>query len=111
MQIRRAEEADAPAIAGLHAKAWQRAYRGQVPDAYLSNFGRPEFVEARTAWWRTMLAEPPPEWRTWIVVSPDRIVGFATTGPSRDADALPGLAEVWGIYLLTNSPRRLDCPR
>jgi hypothetical protein len=33
--VRRATLDDAPAIARVHVAAWQRAYRGQMPDAVL----------------------------------------------------------------------------
>lgn len=34
-QIRLATDADAPAIARIHVRAWQRAYAGIIPDDIL----------------------------------------------------------------------------
>jgi hypothetical protein len=50
--VRRATLADAPAMGRVHVRAWQAAYRGQMPDAYLDGL-RPEDREAH---WEGTLA-------------------------------------------------------
>ncbi len=92
--IRRATIADARAIAEVHVHSWQWAYRGLIPDSYLDRLS----IDSR-ADTRTQLLAAETEGRTWIAEQERRIVGFATTGPSRDADALPGTGEIGAIYL------------
>lgn len=95
--IRIAVEADAAAVAALHVQAWQWAYRSQIPDAYLDALS--DRLDQRTTWWREQLSRPPAEERIWVTSLGERIVGFASTGPSRDPDAAPGIAELGAIYL------------
>jgi hypothetical protein len=51
--IRRATVQDAPALGRLHVRAWQAAYRGQMPDDYLDGL-RPE--ERAAGWERSYAA-------------------------------------------------------
>jgi ribosomal protein S18 acetylase RimI-like enzyme len=95
--IRAAEPADAPALADLHIRAWQWAYRGQLPDAVLD--GLTADLDRRNAFWREALTAPAAESRTWLVESAGRVIGFAAAGPCRDADAAPAAAELYAIYL------------
>jgi ribosomal protein S18 acetylase RimI-like enzyme len=91
--LRRATGADAPAVAAMHIRAWQVAYRGIVPDAHLEGLD----VATRAARYDFDSAAPGvPE--TWIAVDGDDIVGFVAVAPSRDED-LPGLGEVCAIYV------------
>jgi GNAT superfamily N-acetyltransferase len=94
---RPAVAADAGALADLHIRAWQWAYRGQMPDAFLDALAADR--ERRAAWRRDRLARAADDERTWVVEIDGAIVGFADTGPSRDADATPGTAELLAIYL------------
>jgi L-amino acid N-acyltransferase YncA len=87
--IRLAVVSDAPAVAGVHVRSWQAAYRGLMPDSLLDNLS----VEARTAGW----AREIPSGQVWVALSGDQVVGFASAGPSRDADAA---YELYAIYLL-----------
>jgi ribosomal protein S18 acetylase RimI-like enzyme len=95
--IRPATTTDAPALATVHVRSWQWAYRGQVPDAYLDHLGKTlgERVEAR----RAQLEHVPPENRWWVAEQSGNQVGFAVTGPSGDDDAAPLTAEVFALYL------------
>jgi L-amino acid N-acyltransferase YncA len=98
--IRRAVETDAPAIAYIHVRGWQRAYRGHLPDAFLD--GLTATVDRRESAWRDFVARSSAEGsqeRVWVAETAGRVVGFASTGPCRDADAAPGTAEVYAIYL------------
>jgi GNAT superfamily N-acetyltransferase len=96
--IRLAALADAPALAEVHVRSWQWAYRGQIPDEYLD--GLSNTLERRVAARRAELAHLPPEHRWWVVEQAGQIVGFAITEPSRDDDAPPLTGEVALIYLL-----------
>jgi ribosomal protein S18 acetylase RimI-like enzyme len=95
MGIREAEPNDAKAIAEVHVRSWQAAYRGQLTDEYLDGLS----VEERLEQHRRSLEEPRAEWRTWVADDAGRIDGFAVTGPSEDADAEPSTGEVYAIYL------------
>jgi len=95
MQIREAEPKDARAIAEVHVGSWQAAYRGQLTDEYLDGLK----VEDRIEQHRRTLEEPRADWRTWVGVEGGRVLGFAVTGPSEDADAQDRTGEVYAIYL------------
>jgi GNAT superfamily N-acetyltransferase len=95
--VRRATERDAPVLASLHVRAWQWAYRGQLPDAFLDDLTAT--LPRREAWRREMLARPPGEERTWVADTDAGVVGFADTGPSRDADVGRDTAELSTLYL------------
>lgn len=94
-RIREAVPKDAAAIAGIHVRAWQDAYRGQLTDEYLDGLT----VEDRLEQHRRTLEEPRPDWRTWVADEAGRIVGFAVTGSSEDADADARTGELYAIYL------------
>lgn len=96
--IRRATEGDAPAIASVHVCSWKWAYRGILPDSYLDNLSTAD----RGKMHAERLADEG-DTRTWIAERDGMIVGFASTGPSRDPDALLGDAEVGAIYLLEDA--------
>jgi GNAT superfamily N-acetyltransferase len=93
--IREATPGDAEAIANVHVRAWRAAYRGQLTDEYLDGL-RPE---DRLPQHRDSLEHPREGWRTWVVEEAGRVVGFAVTGPSEDADADQRTGEVYAIYL------------
>lgn len=97
--IREASTPDAAAIADLHVRAWQTAYRGIVPDAILDGFS----IDARRDFWTRALTraatDPADESRIWVVQEAGVVRGFAATRPSRDEDAVAGTGEVHSIYL------------
>jgi ribosomal protein S18 acetylase RimI-like enzyme len=95
MRIREAEPRDARAIAEIHVRAWRDAYRGQLSDAYLDGLDVDERLEQH----RRSLEEPRSDWRSWVAEDGGRVVGFAVTGPSEDADAGERTGEVYAIYL------------
>ena len=92
-RIRRAAPADAMALAEMHTRAWQVAYRGIVPDGFLDAMD----VAARAARY-TLGATGPADPRTWIAVEGDRVLGGVTVSSSRDED-VPGLGEVRSLYV------------
>ena len=95
MRIREAEPKDAEAIAEVHIRSWQAAYRGQLTDEYLDGLSVDERLEQH----RRSLEHPRAEWRTWVADDEGDVTGFAVTGPSEDADADPSTGEVYAIYL------------
>ena len=91
--IRLAVPSDVDEIARVHVKAWQSAYRGQMPDAYLDGLDSSK----RAAMWAKAI-----EARDTILLvatAAEALVGFCSLLPSRDADASPTAAEVAAIYV------------
>jgi GNAT superfamily N-acetyltransferase len=95
IRIREGTPKDAEAIAGIHVRAWQDAYRGQLDDEYLDGLK----VEDRLEMHRAALGSPPVDYRMWLAEDEGRAVGFAVTAKSQDADAEDRTAEVYAIYL------------
>jgi GNAT superfamily N-acetyltransferase len=91
--IHRATRADARGIASVQVRAWRAAYAGIVPAAFLDALS----VDEREARWRRNLDELGAE--TWVAVDEGAVVGWATVGACRDADATPSLGELWAIYV------------
>lgn len=91
--IRLATDADLEAVAAIHVRSWQAAYRGQLPDAYLDALN----VENRAAMWRRILAQVSAE--IGVQDIDGRIVGFLCISPSRDADAAAGTGEVSALHV------------
>jgi len=90
VQVRRARPEDAAAIAEAHARTWRAAYEHV--------FGA-ELLAARTpdvALWEGVLARGRSDVH---VADAEGVVGFVSTGESRDADAS---AELYAIYVLPN---------
>ena len=95
LRIRESTPQDAEAIAGIHVRAWQTAYRGQLSDDYLAGLR----VDERLDMHRSALEAPPAEYRMWVAEDSGRPIGFAVTGKSQDADAEDRTAELFAIYL------------
>jgi GNAT superfamily N-acetyltransferase len=93
MIIRLAMPADARAVAGVHVRSWQSAYRSLLPAEYLDSL-RPEDRAARYDF-----SHIDPQKPCTLVAEIDvAICGFATTMPSRDAD-LPDHGELAALYV------------
>lgn len=103
--VRLARVIDADAIADLHVRAWQVAYRGLLPDAYLDSLSSE--MGSRSAQWRLRIAQPEPSKETLVAVVDDVIAGWVTYGPTRDEDVTGEMtAEIWGIYVDPDHWRR-----
>jgi GNAT superfamily N-acetyltransferase len=81
------------AVARVHVRAWQAAYRGMMPDGYLAGL-RPEDRAQRYDFGSLDPARP----RTLLAVEADTVLGFATTSPARDEDAV-GQGELCALYV------------
>lgn len=92
MTVRLAVVADAPAIASVHVRTWQDAYRGLVPDSELDALS----VEARTSMWERSI----PAGGVWVGLIDDEVVGFIAVGPSREPDAD---FQLYAIYVLSSA--------
>lgn len=93
MNIRSAMPADAMAVARVHVRAWQVAYRGMLPDDYLAGL-RAEDRAQRYDFASVDPARP----RTLVAVEADTVLGFATISPARDEDAA-GQGEICALYV------------
>lgn len=98
--FRRATIADAAAIARAHAEGWHWGYRGLLPDDFLDGLLEPASLAFREAFWLGLLSEQPSALSVWVSEQGDRIVGFCQSGPSRDSDAGPDIAEIGALYLV-----------
>lgn len=93
MQIRMAEPPDALAVARVHVRSWQVAYRTLLPAEYLAQL-RPE---DRAEWYDFASVDPALP-KTILAIEQNAILGFATTSPSRDQD-LPAYGELCALYV------------
>jgi GNAT superfamily N-acetyltransferase len=92
--LRPAEPADALAVARVHVRAWQVAYRTLLPDDYLDSL-KPEDRSGRYTFGGTDPRQP----MTRVAVDDAGVVrGFATTCAARDAD-VPGYGELAAIHV------------
>jgi len=94
MLIRDAEAADALAIAEVHVRSWQVAYRGLLPDDYLDGL-RPEDRAKKYTLGSAHENQP----ATIVALEHGVICGFATTMPARDADAAKSVGELAALYV------------
>ncbi len=94
--IRRALPSDVPEIAPLNVRAWQVAYRGQMPDGFLNALDTSE----RAAWWAEMVVAP----HLTVLVGVDAVsvIGFCSSTASRDDDASAGTCELRTLYVEPN---------
>jgi GNAT superfamily N-acetyltransferase len=88
--VRRARPADARAIAEVHVRTWQAAYRHAFPAEVLDNLS----VDGRETRWRERLEEG---YVIWVAETEGGIVGFSAVGPSRTEEAA---GELYAIYVL-----------
>lgn len=89
--LRDAAPDDALAVARVHVRSWQVAYRGLISDIFLDRMNPAD----RAA--RYTFGQPGPE--TILIEDSSGIGGFATVGPARDGDAEPNQGELMAIYL------------
>lgn len=97
MIIRQAALADAPAIAKVRIDTWRTAYRGIVPEDYLSNMS---YEESERSW--AMHLSDTDRKKVWVYVAVDaagRLVGFVSGGAGRDEDPVYK-SELYAIYIL-----------
>jgi ribosomal protein S18 acetylase RimI-like enzyme len=103
--IRRATSDDAFAIAEVHHRTWQVAYRGIVDDEFLDNM----VIEHREQRWRTALESQTQSSITLVAVSDDATVqGHVSVGSTRDDDTTrddgADAGNAWEIYSIYVDP-------
>ncbi len=94
MEPRRAGRVDAEAIAGISVRTWHHAYSDFIDAREL--FERT--LETQLPLWQARL-EPDSGSETWVAEVGRRIAGYASVGPSQDADATPGLGSLLALYV------------
>ena len=92
MLLRPAEPADAMAVARVHVRAWQVAYRDLLPDDYLDE---PEAGRSRVSATRSAAPIRAQPMTTVALDERGTIRGFVTTCAARDQD-VPGYGEARG---------------
>jgi ribosomal protein S18 acetylase RimI-like enzyme len=85
---------DAPRVGELHVRAWQAAYRGVMPDAYLEGLR----AEDRAAMWRAAVEADRADVGLAVVEADGQVVGFACYGPQHGVDD-PSTGELMAINL------------
>jgi|ERR1700722_606897 len=93
MLLRPAEPADTAAVARVHVRSWQLAYRGLLPVEYLDGL-RPEDRAPHYTFGDREPGRP----LTTVALEHGEICGFATTGPSRDSDRAES-GELYALYV------------
>jgi GNAT superfamily N-acetyltransferase len=92
--VRRALPGDAAAVAEVHVRTWQAAYREVLPLDRLDAVT----VAQRVPLWERLLANP--ELSTFVAEQDDRIVAFVNVGSGREPDAD---GELYAIYALPDA--------
>ena len=90
--IRHAQLEDADSIGAIQVHAWQAAYRGVMPDAYLDELD----ADDRAAYWHHQVLALLPAQRLEVIVDDGVVVGFAAAGPEHDGQAA-GVGELYAI--------------
>jgi ribosomal protein S18 acetylase RimI-like enzyme len=95
MEVRRSKPDDADAIAAVHVRSWEAAYRGLVPERWFAE----RTLQRRTTMWRELLREAE-HTRVFVACLEGTIVGFCgAVTPSRDDDAGERTAEIAALYV------------
>ena len=97
MAIRPAKPEDALAVAQVHVRSWQAAYRSLLPDEYLDQL----LPEDRADRYDFSHADPRKPY-THVAERDGYILGFATTGAAHDAEC-SGLGELLALYVVPES--------
>ena len=94
--IRRAEVADAPAIAGIHVQSWQETYNGLIAPDFLERATNDNARQQREKGWRATILQDREE--VFVAEQGGEVVAFASVGPARDH---PGYShELMTLYSL-----------
>lgn len=96
IQVFRADGEDAEGVASVHAKAFEAAYRDQIPEAVAKV---PE-LEQRIERWQELLEDDGDEAYTLVAEQRGSTVGFLSLAtPSHEADADDRTAEIGAFYV------------
>lgn len=93
MKTRAATPADAQAIAAVQVASWQATYRHLLPEAWLAAMS----VDERRGQWEDIIRTG--RSAVHVALQDGVVVGFASSGRSRDKDAAPGTYELYALYV------------
>lgn len=98
--IRKALPSDAKAIAQVHIRSWQEAYRDLMPVEFLNSLDATH-AQRESSWTRSIESG---ESNVWVAELDQQVIGWVCVGPSRDEDAAgANTGEVMAIYVLATS--------
>ena len=100
--VRRAVPADAAAIAHVHVRGWHEAYTGRMPQRILDRLDTARLTRVRSELLLREESGADARGATWVAVSGGEVVGWASSGPSRDDPPATAL-ELYAIYVLAAS--------
>ncbi len=104
MHVRPARVSDAEALAIIHVRAWQAAYRRLVPQEYLDGL---DPTQRQEGWERRIRSAQPPAGTSVLEHDVEGVIGFVNVSPSRDQDTDPVVVgEINAVYLLPEHWRR-----
>lgn len=92
LQIRPASLNDTVAVATIHVEAWQKAYRGLIPQHYLDSLNTSEHQQL----WQKRLDPSQNDQKTFVIEIKNEVLGFSSFGRSRDSS---DLGEIYAIYI------------
>ena len=97
MAVREATPADAEAVAAVHVRSWQAAYRDLLPAAFLEAL---EISPRRSLWEREIAGSDGSVPAVLVAETSSVVVGFAHVRASRDDDAdAAAIGEVTSLYV------------
>jgi RimJ/RimL family protein N-acetyltransferase len=96
--VRAAVPADAAAVGHVHVLAWQAAYVGLMPQAYLDGLD----ADQRAGYWRQVLSRSREQAPVLVGETGGEVAGFATFGPAQDD---PGTSD-GELYAINVRPDR-----
>jgi len=102
VRVRHAIPQDASAIARVHVRSWQVAYRGLLDDAVLDRLS----VEEREVMWRALLSEVGSGSGTLVAEVAAEIVGFCSLMTAGEEDGGVTCCELAAIYVTPESYRQ-----
>jgi ribosomal protein S18 acetylase RimI-like enzyme len=92
--VRRAELADARAIARVHVETWRTTYRGLLTDDFLASLDEAGYAER----WRRVLVDSRNN-RVYVAENAQGVIGFASGGRERAGEG-GYRGELYAIYVL-----------
>lgn len=100
VRVRTATPGDVPAIADIHVRAWQRAYRGIMPDAFLDQLTPSQRIDR----WEQAVSAPADEMTVLVaedvVAATATVVGFCSVCPLREPVPMDASASVGELYTM-----------
>ena len=100
--VRKANAADASAIAHVYVQSWRATYPGVLPARVLQDMKE---VRETLVWWKSLCGAKANEATFVAQDSQGPVVGFASAGPERGG-SVAHRAELYTLYLLETHHRR-----